>query len=372
MMLVTGERLSPADVLADLLVRRDVSRAAEWDSTALLAAADAHGVSTLVWETLARVDGPAARVRAELDALARSAATRDLLVQAEMRRVLEAVAVAGARAVVFKGSALAYTLYCQPWHRPRTDTDLLTSQADVPAVSGAIVSCGYRRSDALSSGTLVSHQIAFERVDAHGLHHVVDLHWKVVNPQILADVLTFDEIWPHAVAAPALGPAARVPSVVASAILGCVHRLAHHQGHDRLIWLYDLKLLTDRFTPEDWESLCRIATDRRVSAICLDGIRESEGRLNARVPPAVAGRLEAAGVDDPSRRYIEAEMRKRDVLASDLAALSGWGDRLRLLREHAFPPSSFVLRRYNRRNRLWLPALYAHRLVTGACRWLWP
>jgi hypothetical protein len=369
---MVGERLATVDAIAGLLNGRDLSHFDESDPGELAAVADEHGVATLVWQALARTDGPAARVREQLDARARGAATRDLLVQGEMRRVLDAIAAAGGRAVVFKGSALAYTMYDQPWHRPRTDTDLLTTETEMPSVSEAIRSCGYAQTDALSSGTLVSHQIAFERTDIHGLHHVVDLHWKVVNPQVLADVLRFDEIWSDACAAPSLGPAARVPSLVASVILGCVHRLAHHQGLDRLIWLYDLKLLAERFSQRDWESLCEMSARRRVSAICLDGLRQAHQRLGASLPAAVASRLEAAGTDEPSRRYVDTAVHKRDVLASDLAALPGWGARFRLLREHAFPPSAFVLRRYGRQNRLWLPALYAHRLVTGAYRWIRP
>ena len=358
-------------ILSRLLGDIEAPVSGEWNVPELAATAEEHGISTLVWEAVVRSGPPAAVLRAALDARARGAATRDFLVQAEMRRVLDAIAAAGARAVVFKGSALAYTVYAQPWHRPRTDTDVLTSGADVPSVSAAIEACGYVRSDALSSGTLVSHQVAFERTDAHGLHHVVDLHWKIVNPQVLADALLFDEIWQGSTAAPKLGPAARVPSRVASAILGCVHRLAHHQDLDRLIWLYDLKLLTEGFSPADWEELCLLAADRQVSAVCLDGLERARATFGAPLPPEAAKRLASAGECDPSRRYVDTIVGKRHVLASDLAAL-GWGARVRLLREHAFPPAAFVLQRYGRRTRMWLPALYAHRLVTGAYRWLRP
>jgi hypothetical protein len=80
-------------------------------------------------------------------------------------------------------------------------------------------------------------------------------------------------------------------------------------------------------------------------------------------------RLEAAGRSEPTRRYVEGTVRKRDVLVSDLAVLPTWGARLRLIREHVFPPASFILKRYGVRNPLWLPALYAHRFVTGAFKW---
>jgi len=361
-----------AEALARVISQHDRALpCSEAETASLVETADEHGVALILWEQLSRSDA-GTWLRAALDARARGAATRDLLVRGEMQRVLEEIAAGGGRAVVFKGSALAYTVYPQPWHRPRTDTDLLTTLEDVPVVSAAIESCGYARSNALTSGRLVSHQVAFERTDAHGLHHVVDLHWKVVNPQVLADVVDFEEVWREAGTALALGASARVPSPVTSAVLACVHRLAHHQGHDRLIWLYDLKLLSERFSAAEWERLCDVAAAKRVSAICLDGFSQAHRLLGAPLPSRAATRLAEAGTDDPSRRYVDGTVHRREVLVSDLARLPGWGARLRLVREHAFPPPAFILQRYGLHSAMWLPALYAHRLVTGAWKWVRP
>ena len=344
----------------------------DWDQDALAAAAGEHGVTALLWASLGTVTGRGASLRDSLAPMVRAAATRDLLVQQEMRALLEAVSAAGARAMIFKGSALAYTVYAQPWHRPRSDTDLLASTTERPLVADVIESCGYARTDALTSGTLVSHQVAYERTDAHGLHHVVDLHWKIVNPQVLADVLSFDVLWRDAESAPALGRAARVPSRVASALLACVHRLAHHQGQDRLIWLYDLKLLAGAFGPADWVALRDLAIARGVAGLCLDGLREARRHLGIRLPADLEAALAAAAPGEASRQYLEGPVHKRDVLLSDLSVLPTWRARLRLLREHAFPPAAFIRQRYGVRNPLWLPVLYVHRLVTGASKWVRP
>jgi hypothetical protein len=66
------------------------------------------------------------------------------------------------------------------------------------------------------------------------------------------------------------------------------------------------------------------------------------------------------------------DVRKVDILASDLKALPGWRQRLRLLREHVFPPAGYIRRRYAVSSPLALPALYAHRFVTGAFKWRRP
>ena len=61
---------------------------------------------------------------------------------------------------------------------------------------------------------------------------------------------------------------------------------------------------------------------------------------------------------------------KRDVLLTDIRLLPSWTDRFRLIREHAFPPAAFMRVRYKRQQGWMLPALYAHRLLTGATRWI--
>jgi hypothetical protein len=341
-----------------------------WSPSALATRAGEHGVAALVWEVLGGVSSDEARaIRSDLTAVVRAAATRDLILQRDLQALLAAFAAQGVRVLVFKGTALAYTAYDEPWHRPRTDTDVLVARQDIEAAERVLATCGYVRSDAVSTGTLVSHQLAFERRDRHGIHHVIDLHWKIVNPQMLADALVFEELWRGRVAAPALSPDASVPSAAASAVIANVHRLAHHQRHDRLIWLVDLQRLTARFSATDWSALVTLACRARVAGLCLDGLRQSRDRLAAHLPADVERALAAAAPDEPSVVYLSRAVTRRDVLAHDLAAL-GWRARLRLLREHAFPPAAFIRQRYGPANRWPLPALYLHRLVSGAMRWV--
>ena len=88
------------------------------------------------------------------------------------------------------------------------------------------------------------------------------------------------------------------------------------------------------------------------------------------VPDDVLLALDATGEEEPSLVYTERTQRRLDVLLADLRRLPRWRDRLQLLAEHAFPPASFVMARYAARRRVLLPVLYAHRLVTGAWKWL--
>jgi hypothetical protein len=329
-----------------------------------------HGVDALVWEQLATATGELEVLRRRLEPRVRAAVARDLLVQRELQAVLAALESARVDALVIKGTALAYSAYPHPWQRGRLDTDLMVRMADLPAAERALGERGYVRSHAISTGTVVSHQIALEKQDRNGLHHVLDLHWKIVNPHVLADALTFDDLWQRRQPAPALGSSAAVPSAVDSVLIASVHRLAHHQGHDRLIWLWDLKLLTQSFDAAAWRTLGAIAAERGIAGLCLDALVQAHDRLGAPLPDVIARELERQAPGEASHRYLEGPVHKRDVLESDLRALTSWRDRWRLVREHAFPPADFIRQRYGVRNRIWLPALYLHRLLVGAAKWV--
>ena len=345
-------------------------RGGNWTPSELLAVVEDHGIGPLLWELRPGDVAGTPDADSVLEARVRGAATRDIFVQREMRTVLDALAASGVTALVIKGSALAYTVYPKPWLRPRTDTDLLIPHEHVAAATRALEGCGYTRCDAISTGEFVSHQVAFERTDSHGAYHVIDLHWKIANPHVVADALPFELLWRDAQAAPALGNGARVPSVVGSMLLACIHRLAHHQGHDRLIWLYDLKLLSMALPAEGWADLRRLAIERGVAGLCLDGLQQAKMRLGASLPAEVEAALIAAAPHEPSQMYLAGPVRKRDVLVSDLTALNTWRARAQLVREHLVPAPAFMRKRYGTTARWLLPALYLHRVVTGAYRWV--
>ena len=339
------------------------------DADALHDCAVDHGLDALVWAGIAAAD-TAPELRALLEPRVRAAATRDLFIQRDLQAVVAALDAADVPALITKGTALAYTVYSQPWLRPRIDSDLLVRHDDLDAAIAALEACGYSRSDALSTGDLVSHQVALERIDAHDVHHVLDLHWKIVNPHIVADALSFEELWRTAQPVPALGPSARVPSDAGSIALACVHRLAHHFGQDRSIWLYDLKLLAERLTPDGWSALRQLACEHKIAGFVLDGLRATRERFGISLPADFEEALAAAAPTEPSLAYVTGPVSKRDGLMTDLAALPSWRHRVKLLREHAFPPAAYMQQRYGTHARWLLPALYVHRIATGGSKWV--
>ena len=122
----------------------------------------------------------------------RAAAILDEVDIREVNRVLAALDVHGIVPLVIKGAALAHTHYEESWLRPRMDVDLLIASSQRAHVIDVLQDLGYTR-PAFISGKLVMYQMPFARATATGEMHL-DVHWRVANPQIFADLPAYEEL----------------------------------------------------------------------------------------------------------------------------------------------------------------------------------
>ena len=329
-----------------------------------------QGVESLVAAADGLLDTWPAGVRESISAHARSACAIEAVRERELKAVLASLAAAGLRPIVAKGAALAYSIYPAPHLRPRVDTDLLVDHDDVPRVVDALGRLGYSRA-AQNVGELVSHQVGMGRKDTHGVWHAIDVHWKVANPHVFADVLPVAELAAAAVPLPALGPAAYMPSPVHALLLAVVHLAAHHPRQVRLIWIYDIHLLASTMTPQGFEEMVDLARARGLATLTGRALQQARASFDTQVPERVLAALQAGNQGSEAlTRYVDETAGKLDTLLSDLRRLPGWQARGRLLREHVFPPAEYMLRAYHTTHRTLLPALYLHRAITGGWRWI--
>jgi hypothetical protein len=204
--------------------------------------------------------------------------------------------------------------------------------------------------------------------------HTVDVHWRIANPQLFAGLLTFDELRAAAIGLPRLSPSARGLSNVHALLLACIHRVAHHFDSDCLVWLYDIHLLAERFTDDEWRELLLTARARRVATICARGLKRAQQAFGTGIPQSVLAGLnaQADGPDgeEPTAAYLSRDRRQVDNFLSDVRALPGWSERIRLIREHLFPSAAYMRGVYAPASRAPLPMLYVRRVWRGARRWL--
>jgi len=362
-----------ADEQVAAIMRGDAVACSGPDSAQeLLAAAERHGVSALLAERLdSRATAWPHSVQEVLGRQRALASALEALRQRELKAVLQVLADRGVGPLLLKGTALAYRLYADAAHRPRFDTDLLVRREELDTVDDVMRTRGYVRAHQVT-GELVMHQVDYVRKDAQGIRHVYDFHWKLSNRQAVASILTFDELSQDSIAIEALGPSARGLCNVHALIHACVHRVAHHPGDERLIWLYDIHLLLGALSRQEMAAFEAIATARSVAALCLEGVTTAQRWFDTRLAEGSLRRLSAAAhVSDgePSAGLLQIRGAGFDELLSDLRAV-GWTGRARLVYEHAFPPATYISGMYMVSNRIWLPALYTHRIVRGVWRWV--
>lgn len=336
-----------------------------------LAACADHGVAPLVYRQLHQSHALAACPTPLQTALTHQVhlhAAMDALREQELRTVLAALGTRGVQPLLMKGTPLAYTHYPAPDLRPRSDTDMLIDRSDVESVHRVMLDLGYTPSNAVS-GELIMHQRLYTKAGTHGVNHVYDMHWKVSNPVLFADLLTFDDIAPTAIPVAALGPHARTLNPMYALLLACIHRVAHHHNSRCLIWLYDIHLLASRTTSVEWETFLQLARRKQVCAVCLDGLQLAQKYFDTSIPDAWLAELDPAG-PEVTAHFLHPQPRQWRVIISDWRALPGWRKKLRFLREHLVPPANYVQRQYTVHHRVLLPLLYVHRALRGIWR-LW-
>ena len=216
---------------------------------------------------------------------AREEALISLVIEAESRRVLDLMAKAGIPGILLKGSALAYWAYAQPHLRACSDVDLLLPSREVAEqLSAQLTASGFERAE--TSGELVAYELLCRRLVPGDWHVDIDIHWRLANSPLFADVFTFDELMADSVALPNLAPNARGLGPVHALMHACVHRalnLSIGVG-DKLKWQYDLELVRAKFTPSDWRRLVDISIRKGLAGVVLDAIENAAQTFKSQLP----------------------------------------------------------------------------------------
>jgi Uncharacterised nucleotidyltransferase len=206
--------------------------------------------------------------------------------------------------VLFKGTALAYSLYPNPVWRSRGDTDMIVAPQDWGRASEALVALGFRR-DTGVSGEFVSYQDSYTKEVDSG-RHTIDLHRRINNSELLSRLFSYAELRAEACSLPELCDGALGAGPVHALLLACLHPATHkhnpyfvdgiaYYGGDRLIWLYDLDLLLQSFAQAQWQEFVDQATAKGLCAISLDAIDQAAACYGTRCPDFVRRALTKTG-----------------------------------------------------------------------------
>ena len=233
------------------------------DWSALFSAAADHGVAGVVLEAIQSLEidagNPASATQAEV--VRPSMVWRDVLCDA-LRGVLAALAKHSVPAVTLKGPVLAARLYSDAAARSSTDLDLLVNPSSLDAAVDALRPLGYQLEGGKSGRFFRNHH-----------YHVHLLH-----PTLPTLELHFDAYRGFGTTLPAAPLLARsmhcdVPGWENARVLApedeflylAVHAASHR--FQRLVWLYDLKLLALHHPELRWDLLVAVAHEHHLLTV---------------------------------------------------------------------------------------------------------
>jgi uncharacterized protein YhfF len=340
---------------------------------AFLARGQYHGVQALLHERLCNVEGWPAAILQRLREQAVAQAMWEMRHQQVLAEVLAKLVNVGIQPVLFKGTALAYSLYDNPVLRTRGDTDFIIAPADKARVVDALASLGFKRFTA-ASRDFSSYQAAYTLQIEGGGGHTLDVHWRINDSELLSRLFSFDELRQQALALPALSPHALAAGPAHALLLACIHRAMHMEtpyyvdgvayfSGNRLIWLYDIHLLAQALRADQWDEFSEIAERKGLRAVCLDAFERARACFHTAVPESVLAALAKPGPTETVSGYLNASIAKRHWL--DFWAIEGSAGKLRLIRELFFPSAVFMRNRFPDAKVKWLPWLYARRVFEG-------
>jgi hypothetical protein len=259
LLLAACSELSRHEKLAHIHVL--LQKPVQWSS--LIALAEQHGVTPLLYRTLSEV-GDGIPV-SEMDRLRRCYQTnlhKTLFVTRELVRILECLDALAIEVMPYKGVVLAEAIYGDIALRQAGDIDLLIRARDLPRIKIAVRELGYKPylllSDAEERAYLTSgYEYTF---DSAAGRNVLELQWAV-QPRFYAVDLDVDSLFREAVTVALAGRNVKTPSPESLLLVLSIHAAKHVWG--RLIWLCDITRVMN-LPGLNWE---RIATQARALGI---------------------------------------------------------------------------------------------------------
>ena len=279
----------------------------------------------------------------------------------EIGRVFSRLTECGVQGVLLKGVPFSYTIYPLPHHRPSSDVDVLIDRKDLEGVTENMLQMGYREVPDMLFGT-VSQQKQFWREGERGFEHVFEFHTEMNNRPLLAP-FGMRHFESRSDSFTVGGIKLQRPKAPEAFVSAALHRFGHLPNDRRFLWLYDLKLLADRMSEEEWETVIRLAQASKCRSLICETLRELELTFEYEIPRPVSLWCERSREEkgEISAYYLKENRTRRSDLWIAIRTLPGLSLRLRALIQLVLPARSYMEAQFSEEGtkNLWL--LYGKR-----------
>lgn len=326
-----------------------------------------HGISGM----LAALPGwpPAFLATVRAEALGR--AMWELRHRQLLGRLLDRIGEAGRRALLLKGSALAYSLYPEPAARSRGDSDLWVSRDDVAEVRAILEQEGFRCDQPSAKPSALQLEEGWSLIGADGNEHAIDLHWSAVNSAALRHLFDFETCWEQRRPLASLSAHAWSLDPADALLHTAVHRRLHvvspylvgdltYHGGDRLIWAMDVHLLVEALGVSGLRAAAGRAASLGLGPALREALRFAREALGTSKEDEVFEQLKRTE-RSPAARFLASGPLGRAWL--DLQGLPTPAARVREAARKIFPSRAFLASKYRERRAWRLPWLFFRRLA---------
>lgn len=177
----------------------------------------------------------------------------------QLQEIIEAFKVKGIRALVLRGPGLAWSVYPNPALRPFDDLDLMVLPEQMIQARAVLEKLGYKclnKTFNLSRDFYREENFIHRKNPADNL--LVDLHWEnwELHPFFRRNEHGIEELFQRAIRVEFSTLTFETLHPVDALIQAAIHLAIIHNQDMRLIWIYDIALLSKQLQePDDWEAL---------------------------------------------------------------------------------------------------------------------
>jgi len=302
------------------------------------------------------------QVAARMLEMYRTETLQNLFLEAELQHVLHAFHEAGISIILFKGPALAYTVYPRPHLRTYHDLDMLIHEEDLPRARALLAGMGYTFYEEFRSNVINDkrrgYNFTLKPADSW-LEVLIELHTAPHDSDIGTE---FDvaALWANAQAITVLGEPTLTMHPVDHLLYLCWHYRFH--SFSRLLWLYDLVMIVrsggDRF---DWDMLIERARRQKLATTVYYCLKWCHDLFDVTVPERVWQALrppplcrlivERFALPDPASALATRQGYTHRVLAHHVM-VDHSGELLKVGLHTLFPSPAAISQRYMEHSRL--------------------
>ena len=331
----------PAD---EVVIRSLASQVEVWDR--FLRYAEWHELTPLICNALTDSDCTLPSATFEhLAGNARQNAKKNLLLTAELLRIMQALVGEEIRAIPYKGPVLAACSYGSLAMRGFCDLDILVAETDVRRALGIMSELGYRADYSLSPAQEAKY---FRTTCEYNFLHEsnqtqVEIHWQIV-PTKLGLTFEFSQLWSRARFLPIGNSQLRVLSPEDTLLVLCVHGFKHLWAC--LKWVCDVAVVVSSAEDLDWTYVVSEADRIGAMRIVLVALSLADQMCHSCLPDPIRVRLTrdsvASAIDgEIVRNYSPGHSLSRmKARLLTLKAYSGFGHRVTYLARTVLDPAT--------------------------------